>query len=59
MKVKSLNNTEDSFLKNIMINKKINSKIKFVEIDLNKKENNINLRKSLNYSNPFNKIYIK
>ena len=57
MKIKSLNNTEDSFLKNIMINKKINSKIKFVEIDLNKKENNINLRKSLNYSNPFNKIY--
>ena len=57
MKVKSLNNTEDSFLKNKLKKKKINSKIKLVEIDLNQKENKINLTKSMIHTNPFNKIY--
>ena len=55
--IKSLNNTEDSFLKNKLKKKKINSKIKLVEIDLNQKENKINLTKSMIHTNPFNKIY--
>ena len=53
---KNKNIIEDSSFTNKLNKKNINRSIKIIEIDLNQNKNKIKLKKSLDSTNPFNKI---